>query len=739
MSTGPAIAASDLERRKQVKIRLRLDLDIVKQRYEGRTYHVVKDPVSLRYYRFKEQERFLLDLMDGEHTLEEAQKLFEERFRPDRLTLEDLEAFASQLMQAGLAQNDSPAAGKQLFDRFKKRRRSKWRQAFLNILYIKIPIFDPDRLLNHMVRPLRFIFTYWFLALSIAVMLAALGLVLSHWQTFEAKLPSAQEFFSFKTVVYLWFALGGVKIIHEFGHGLSCKAYGGEVHEMGLLFLCLSPCLYCNVSDSWVIPSKWKRIVIGAAGIYVELIIASIATFVWWWTESGSFINSLSMSLIIVCSISTIVFNANPLMRFDGYYILSDWLEIPNLRERSNRFLKAMFMQHCLGMETQPQPYMTVSRQVLFISYAILSWVYRWVVTFGVLYFMYTFLEPYKLGSISYILGTGALASMVGYPIYNLGKAYKRRGRVPDMSKVRVGITIAIAVAALVAVFTIPFPVKVKGLAMVQVDPQYVVKVAVPEKGGFLSELRVVDGQKVNKSDVIAVVSNPELEVQIKLTQREAQMRDDHLRALNSELSSAEARYAEERELAYSARDASRRQLGTLLEQREALTLRAPADGVVMKLLPKSEVGKRQEPDTVICEVGDPQKLRAILLVAPGDRSLVEEKIVVEGVSKAWIRVHGLTYNYWEGTVREVSLLDAKEIPPQLSYKAGGDVVTQQDPESKAERPQQQHYVIAVDFDEPDSAVIHPGVMGRVKISAEPRTLWWRLYRYVRTEFNLGL
>jgi putative peptide zinc metalloprotease protein len=125
--------ASDLERRKKVKLRVRADLGITPQKYEGRTYYVVKDPVSLRYYRFKEQEHFLLRLMNGSHTLDEAQKEFEKRFRPERLTLEDLEHFGQQLLTAGLAQNESPQAGKQLFDRRKKRRRMDIFQTLTNI------------------------------------------------------------------------------------------------------------------------------------------------------------------------------------------------------------------------------------------------------------------------------------------------------------------------------------------------------------------------------------------------------------------------------------------------------------------------------------------------------------------------------------------------------------------------------------------------------------------------------
>src|SRR5205809_2652144 len=275
-------AATDVERRKKVRLRIRRDLAIAPQKYEGRTYYVVKDPVSLRYYRFKEQERFLIDMMDGTATLDDAQKEFEKRFRPERLTLEDLEHFAQQLLTAGLAQNESPAAGKQLFDRRRKRKRSEWMQALTNILYIKIPLYDPDWLLKRMLPYLGWMFTGWFLFLSVAFMLGAATFVAIHFETFRDKVPSYHEFFTFKNVFILWFVLGAVKVIHEFGHGLSCKAFGGEVHEMGFLILCFSPAMYCNVSDAWTLPNKWHRIIISFAGIYVELMIAAAATFVWW-------------------------------------------------------------------------------------------------------------------------------------------------------------------------------------------------------------------------------------------------------------------------------------------------------------------------------------------------------------------------------------------------------------------------------------------------------------------------
>ena len=162
------------ERRKLVRLKRRPDLTVVIERYEGRDYHVVKDPVSLKYYRLDHQHFFVFQKFDGEHTLEQIQKEFEKRFRPDRLTLEDLEAFARQLVTAGLVQNESPNAGRQLFEKRRKQRAMKRLTAFTNILYIKIPVFDPDRLLNWMLRYTRWIFTNTFLGISVAFMLAAL-------------------------------------------------------------------------------------------------------------------------------------------------------------------------------------------------------------------------------------------------------------------------------------------------------------------------------------------------------------------------------------------------------------------------------------------------------------------------------------------------------------------------------------------------------------------------------------
>ncbi|MBL8821051.1 MAG: efflux RND transporter periplasmic adaptor subunit [Planctomycetia bacterium] len=730
---------SELERRKKVRVRLRPDLHIGKHKYEGKTFYVVKDPVSLRYYRFKEHERFLLDYMDGARTLDDAQKAFELQFRPERLTLEDLEAFTSQLLQAGLAQNENAGAGKQLFTRYKKRRNRKIMQSFMNIFYIKIPLFDPDRVLEKMVPLFGFIFTRFFLFLSIMVMLGAVMLVATHWNTFVSKMPAYHEFFTLKTMAYLWVALGAVKVIHEFGHGLSCKTFGGEVHEMGLLFLVFSPCMYCNVSDAWTLPSKWQRIVISAAGIYVELLIAALATFVWWSTDNGTFVNNMCMSLMVVCSISTFVFNANPLMRFDGYYVLADWLEIPNLREKANKYLGEVVQEYCLGIEVPPQPYMTLNRKILFVTFAIVSWLYRWLITFSILGFMYTFLEPYKLGSISYLLGTISLAAMLGMPLYKLGKSIHRRGRIPDMKPARVIISSVVLVTVLTTLMLIPFPMRVKATTLVQPDPMYQRSVVVEDEGNFLAELYVKDGETVKAGQPLARFQNLDLSINYELTLNQIPLVKKQIQSLIQQQQSSGSRagpISNQLVKAQGELDKMEHNQQLLRKQQERLVLRAPQDGTVMKLIPKEQLGNHVPRGTELCIVGDVTKLRAIFLVEPSDKDLIQEN------DEALLRIHGLGYNYWKGHITSIANKETAEIPYQLSSKYGGDVATEtkalESEQRQVERPQSQHFMVTINLDELSPA-IHPGVMGKVKVMVPPRTLAWRFYRYLNSTLNWRL
>ena len=175
---------------------------------------------------------------------------------------------------------------------------------------------------------------------------------------------------------------------HEFGHGYSCKHSGGECHEIGAMLLVFTPCLYCNVSDSWMLPNKWHRAFIGASGMYVEMVLATFATFIWWFTDPSSLINNLSLSVMFICSVSTVLFNGNPLLRFDGYYIMMDLAEIPNLRQKSSEVLKRFMVQTCLGIEQPENPFLPQGNRFFFGMYTIAAVVYRWIVVFSIMYFL---------------------------------------------------------------------------------------------------------------------------------------------------------------------------------------------------------------------------------------------------------------------------------------------------------------------------------------------------------------
>ena len=349
-----------------------------------------------------------------------------------------------------------------------------------------------------MVRRLSWIFTTRFLILSVSFMLSAVAQVTLKFQVFWDKLPAYQEFLHFHTLLYMWLAMGVVKIIHEFGHGLSCKAFGGECHEMGLLLMCFSPAMYCNVTDSWTMTDKWKRIIISFAGIYVELIIAAFSTWVWWYTPHWPFVNNVALCLMVLCSISTFMFNANPLMRFDGYYILADWMEVPNLRERSGRYLNDRFQETCLGIEVTPERYMAAWRRWFFVIYTIASTVYRWVLTVTILFFLAKWLKPYKLETLSILLAIAAMASQFGWPLYRLIRNIRKRGRMPDMKRNRVIITCTVGAGLLGAFFFLPLPLnRVRETGLVQLQENAIAHVYVGEPGGYLMVQYIQDGDWV--------------------------------------------------------------------------------------------------------------------------------------------------------------------------------------------------------------------------------------------------
>jgi putative peptide zinc metalloprotease protein len=686
-----------------------------------------------------------MQFMDGRHTLEDAQQEFERCHRPQRLRLEEIEGFAHLLVRAGLAYNDSPLTGQFLFEQRRQQRRFQWLGRLTNLLVIQLPLFDPDRLLQRMLGSLGWIFTAWFLLASTGLMLAALLLVTTHFDAFRARLPAFHEFFTWGTMAELWLLLAAVKIIHEFGHGLSCKAFGGEVHEMGVLLLCLAPCLYCNVSDAWTLPSKWRRILISFAGIYVELMIAALATFLWWSTAGPSFLQHLCLNLMIVCSVNTLLFNGNPLLRFDGYYMLADWLEIPNLRERANRFLRQLVARTCLGVEGPREPAMTRRRRMLFVAYALTSHAYRWLVTFGILWFLYTFLKPYKLGALGALLAGASVASMAGWSLYGLVYRYQQQEGGRSMKPRR--LLVSLSVLGVLGLFLglVPLPVsRVRQTALIQVQPDALEKVFLPVPA-VLERLYVVDGQHVQADDILAEFRSLDLENHRDEARSEHDIRVVQVNVLRDQAEAiTDSRERGRLEVllaaAASERDLFARQVEVYDKMIKRLVLRAPRAGVVLSPPRVDELGQWWHPDaeTPFCLIADTTRLRAVLPVSPADYRLLQEEFGRRPELEAAIHVRGATRRVWQGTVTHLPEAEAPSVPVQLTVRAGGPLAVEPGHPAGGLVPQTQQYLVPVDFREAEAAVF-PGTLAQVEIQCRWRSCAWWLWRTLAATFDLEL
>ncbi len=727
MSSAPSMAPSMPlgQAAEHLQVKLRPDLIVQPQFYEGMTHYVVKDPIALKYFRFKIEEYFLLQQFDGKNTLSDVKKAFERKYRPQTISIEDLTRFTAQLHEAGIAQIDSPDQAKVLI---RRRRKNQWKkvwQFLANILYIKIPVIDPEKLLSGMYPYFRWIYTSYFITFSVGTMLAALTLVISQWTEFNAKLPTFQSFFNWNTIFAFWCSLAVIKIIHEFGHGLTAKHFGGEVHEMGMLFLVLTPALYCDVTDSWLLPNKWKRIWISAAGIYVECFLASLATFVWWGTEEG-LLKSLMMATMFICSVNTIMFNANPLLRYDGYYVTADYLEIPNLRIKSTQFFTYMFQEKVLGLEIPVQSYMPRSRRTLFVSYAIASYLYRWVVTFSILFFLYNFLKPHGLGSISAIMAVGSLIPLVGMPLYQMIKFARTPGRMRKVKKVRAASFAVVAVALVAGILLIPTPLRVQGTLVLRAWKPQQVYAVVP---GRLVNLYVRDGEAVKEGTVIATLSNPQ-----KLRDRTS-LQEQHdvnfAKALWYGQSPDLESRAQARQHEQMARDLEPA-IDTVSRDIGALTLVADRDGHAMGVPHFETVGQWIKPGKPFCEVADPRRLEAHMILDQGDIDLVKTS------KTAWLKIYGDSEVTVRSHVGEVAKRNREDIPAEQSSTNGGEIATKQDPKTGAAKPITAVYEVIIPVDN-SRLNLQPGLRGFAKIDGGTHTLGWWLWRLITKTFHFTL
>ena len=729
-----------------VGLRRRGDLDVNRQLYQGQAWWVVKDPISLQYFRFRPEEYALLEMLDGTQSLESLRDRFEAEFPPRRIGLDELARFVATLHRSGLVIGDRAGQGPQLFERRRQRIWKQWVAWLSNVMALRFRGIDPDRLLARLDPWFGWLFTIPALVGVMTLVMSALLLVLVNFDTFRSKLPEFQQFFAVGNWAYLAIALGVTKVLHEFGHGLSCKRFGGECHEMGVMFLVFTPCLYCDVSDSWMLPSKWQRAAIGAAGMYVELILASLATFLWWNSHAGIF-NQLCLDVMFVSSVSTLLFNGNPLLRYDGYYILSDLLEIPNLRQKATNVLGRLASRWCLGIKQPDDPFLPQRHLGLFALYAVASSAYGWLITASIFLFVWRVLEPYRLKVLGQMLAMMAIWGLVVRPASGIVRFLKVPGRRDEVKTLNLAVTAAVAATVLAAVALVPLPQRVWCPAELRPRDPETVYVTV---SGRLEERFVEPGDEVREGQPLARLSNIDLELAIAdLAGKAAQYRARldslererfHDRSAALEIGTVtESLASVEEQLAKKRRDLAELVLvaahdgvivpGPSVPPKDDGTGRLPAwTGLP---LDRRNLGARLEQGTIFCLIAQPHELEAVMLV---DQSEVEFLAPGEEVD---LKLDALPWETFRGTVAEIAETRVETSSERLSVKAGGSLPTRTDAAGR-ETPISANYEVSMRLDD-EHGLFTPGMRGVAKIKVGNRTVGGWLMRLVWQTFNFRL
>ncbi len=494
-----------------VRLKMRPDLVYNRVTYQGVEYWVVKDPLAQKYYQFPPHVFYLLQRLDGTRSIDQLQEDYHKQYAPKRITRNDLQQVLTRLHKDGLVTSEMPGQGIELLKRGRKNKRLELFQKCSNILAVRFRGVDPEGFLNWLIRYTWWLFTPTAVVITLSVASVALMSVVVNWAAFQSKLPGFDQFFDIRQWYLFIVVIAVTKIFHELGHGLSCKRMGGECHEIGFMLLVLTPCLYCNVSDSWRLTNKWHRAAIGAAGMYVEVILATMATFVWWFVQPG-LVQDICLRVMLVCSISTILFNGNPLLRFDGYYILSDLLEIPNLHQKANKALTTLLGRHWLGLEIPDDQLMPTNRPWAFALFTSAAFCYRWFILTAIIMFLLRFLEPYGVESIGIGIALFSIAGMLGMPLYKLYRYMSVPGRMHQVKKKQFGTILAVGLSILGLILFIPYPhyLRCKLIAM----PSDIETVWIRQPG-TLKTLLVKPGDQVIAGQTLAELQNIELDLEL--------------------------------------------------------------------------------------------------------------------------------------------------------------------------------------------------------------------------------
>lgn len=718
--------------------RKRADLQSTPLDFAGHSSWGIKDPITLGYFELRDEEAFVLDRLDGQATAQSICQAFGDRFRPHTLSTDELERFIGQLVMQGLVVSEAGGYGKILADRGRASQSRRILSKVSSILAIRFRGIDPDRLLGWMLSWLGWLFSPGMLFGSLILVAAAVMLVIVQFETLLQRLPEARAMLTPANLAWLGVLLCIVKVLHELGHGLTCKRFGGECRELGVMLLVFMPTLYCNVTDIWMVRDKWKRIAVSAAGLWVEAVIASVCTLLWWFSAPGLF-HTLCLNLMFLCGISTFVFNGNPLLRYDGYFVLADLLEIPNLQQRSASAVRERIANwYCLPSQFSDEN-SPLHRQWLLVLYGIASMLYRTMLTFVILWSLYQWWRPFGLGIAAQALAVPVVGMLLAAPILSATRFVNDPANRTRINWARFGWRFIITIILIGAVLSVPLPGRV--VAGTLLDRGEAQPVYVTLEGTL--EQNVQTGDHVEAGQQLARLTNREMQAEILRVEgevRQHRIRLDHLekrRVVDPEAAQSIPTVRE------TLRDFEQ-QLAQLKQSANRLILKAPVSGTVLPperttsshspgtlptwqglpLDPRND-GSFVRAGTLVCLIGPVESRTALALVSQDDVNLVH---VGQRVRLAWNELSGEVAT---GRIVEIAALDIDMLSRDAITRLRIPVRTTSNGKV---RPVGAWYQAQIEVDESTSPVMR-GSAGQAKILTRPQSLGYRAWRWLAQTF----
>ena len=478
--------------------RLRAHVRIVRQSFRDQVWFVLHDVAAERAHRFSPAVHHFVGLMDGQRTVQEIWDATSEQLGDGAPTQEEVIRLLGQLHAADALLCDVPPDSMEVFRRHQQHERMLWKRRLWSPMALRFPLLDPDRFLTRTLPWVGALLGRFGLIVWLAVVATGAVLAAAHWTDLTEDI--ADRVLDPANLVLLWFVYPVVKALHELGHAYVTRKWGGEVHEIGVMLLVLSPVPYVDASSAWGFKDKHKRMAVGAAGIAVELFLGALALFVWLAVEPGA-VRAIAYNVMLISGVSTLLFNGNPLLRFDGYYVLADAIEMPNLGSRSNQYLGYLVQRYVFGINDAESPAHTAGERNWLTVYGIASFVYRIIISFIIIMFI-----AGKFFIIGILLAIWAIATQVVMPVAKVAVYVANSPGLRRQRKRAVLASAAIAAALAILLFVLPVPSWTRTEGVIWVPEEAQVRAG---SDGFIVRLLAPVDSEVKRGQPIIEAEEP--------------------------------------------------------------------------------------------------------------------------------------------------------------------------------------------------------------------------------------